>query len=139
MEYIKWRNEFSVGNDEIDSQHKKIIDLINDLYDAFVKKNEELETDRVLKELTDYAKNHFKHEEEMFERLGFNLKTEHIKEHKSFIQKVDKMVSDSKANKKLLSMKLTNFLQKWLVNHILEEDSKYKFLFGKTSRLEIVS
>lgn len=130
MEFIGWRNEYSVGNEEIDNQHKKIFKLINDLYEAFITKKDDLSTDEVLAALRDYSVNHFKTEEKMFERYNYVHKAEHKKEHESFINTVDKIIEESKGNKKLLSMKLTNFLQKWLINHILEEDMKYRVMFN---------
>ena len=131
MEFFKWRNDFSVGHEEIDNQHKKIIALINELYDAFMRRSEDLNTEKVLVELSDYAECHFKYEEKLFAKHGFEHASEHIKEHESFKITVKDIVEQSKGNKKLLSMKITNFLQKWLVNHILVEDSKYKYLFAK--------
>ena len=135
MDFIGWRNEYSVGNEEIDNQHKKIFKLINELYEAFVTKKNDLSTDEVLAELRDYSINHFKMEEKMFEKYNYAYKVEHKKEHESFINTVDNIIEESKGNKKLLSMKLTNFLQKWLVNHILEEDMKYRVMFNTATEI----
>jgi hemerythrin len=64
--FFKWKEEYSVSIQEIDNQHKVIIDLLNDLYDAFLRKDHENKTGDIISRLTDYALMHFKVEEQYF-------------------------------------------------------------------------
>ena len=43
MGIIDWTNKFSVGNESLDTDHKILMDLINQLHDAYAG-NRELET-----------------------------------------------------------------------------------------------
>lgn len=71
MGLIKWNAFYSVNVEEIDNQHKKLIDLINQLYDAMKagKGTEVLST--VLTELVEYTAYHFETEERLFLQQGY--------------------------------------------------------------------
>ena len=36
MTLLRWKDEYSVGIDAVDHEHKELIDLINQLYDSAV-------------------------------------------------------------------------------------------------------
>ena len=38
---IHWKEDYSTGIDEIDQQHKKLIDMINVLYDSHIRKEKD--------------------------------------------------------------------------------------------------
>jgi hemerythrin len=71
MELIKWKDVFSVKVSEVDNQHKKLIGLINQLYDAMrVGKGREV-LGSVLTELVNYTIYHFSTEERLFREYGY--------------------------------------------------------------------
>lgn len=53
---IKWRNEYTLGIELIDNQHKKLLEIVNRLYSAFIEKKQSEEVLTVLVELKDYIK-----------------------------------------------------------------------------------
>ncbi|MBN1118866.1 MAG: hemerythrin family protein [Bacteroidales bacterium] len=129
MNFISWREDYSVKNEVIDNQHKKLFALINDLYEAFVTKSDNLGVERIINELSDYTENHFKEEEKLFAFYNYAEAEEHIKEHKIFINTIQEITEKYKENPKSFSTRITSFLQKWLINHILETDKKYISMF----------
>lgn len=131
MDFITWKSDYSVGNETLDNQHKRIIKLINELYNAYVKKIEFTDSDRMISELSEYTVNHFGEEERLFEQYGYELAEEHKKEHETFVKTLNELIAQNQKSPKILSLKLTSFLQKWLINHILEEDKKYAPMFDK--------
>jgi hemerythrin len=63
MGYLKWNNRYSVHVDEIDKQHQKLINLINEMYDAMqAGKGREI-IGTVIDEFVDYTVYHFNTEE----------------------------------------------------------------------------
>jgi len=87
-EFYKWKDEYSVGIEVIDDQHKQLLKVINKLYTAFSlkKNNENLEL--FLNELSEYAKTHFKTEEQLFDLYNYKDKVNHVTKHKEFIDKI---------------------------------------------------
>ncbi len=121
---IEWTDEFSIC-EPIDSQHKKIIDLINKLYDAFVNAKAKEVVSEIISELIAYADYHFRTEEQMFEKYNYSLKHEHIREHDYLRTKVNEFVRRYDQGDDFLMYDLMNFMRDWLRDHILLTDKKY--------------
>jgi hemerythrin-like metal-binding protein len=66
MAFFDWKDEYSGGITDIDDQHKVIINLMNELYDAIRFKKEETIIKNVFIELLKYANYHFNLENELF-------------------------------------------------------------------------
>jgi len=122
---LEWKEEYSLGLQEIDNQHIKLIELINRLYDAFIKRQQSDEVIKVIVELSEYIDVHFSTEEVYFKRFNYAETTEHIKEHHFFIEKVKEFQTQVKENKGRYVFNIINFLQDWLVNHVTVTDKKY--------------
>jgi hemerythrin len=122
--FIKWRPDFNLGIQEIDEQHKKIVELINQLNEAFINKVAHEHLGNILDEMTRYADYHFKTEEKLFSQYNYPFTSEHIQMHKDFKRKVADF--RDKFDKNLpVTFRVLNFLRKWLTNHILDVDREY--------------
>jgi len=124
--FINWHDSFSVGNAIIDSQHEKWLDIINKFHTAYKNNSTEDIFDEIILELQNYTQYHFSFEEELFTKAGYKESDEHLKVHKEFISKLNKLMVELKENKKNINLKLMIMLREWLLNHILIEDMKYK-------------
>lgn len=123
---IKWREDYSLGVESIDQQHKHLIEIANRVYDAlknqfYVDKYDKIV--EILKELKDYTIYHFDEEEKFMKEIGYEGYFMHKIEHQKFIEKVqaiDLEKIDEDQDKYLLD--IFNFIADWLVKHILEKD-----------------
>lgn len=131
MSLIKWKEDFSVGDAEIDTQHKRLVALINELHDAMrVGKGKEV-MDKVLDELIVYTQTHFRHEEKLMQSHGYNELASHTAEHHKLTQQVLDFQRQFRAGKVALTLPLMNFLKEWLTTHILTVDQKYRSCLSK--------
>lgn len=132
-ELIKWNHDiYSVGIEKIDNQHKKLVDIINKLFDSFSKGKAEEVVSEILEELSQYTEYHFKTEEEYFEKYQYPDRENHIRQHKDFIKKLDEWKKQNNEKKSDIHYSILDFLKKWLPEHILKEDKSYeKFLKDK--------
>jgi hemerythrin-like metal-binding protein len=121
---IIWSEAYSVGILEIDKQHMRLIDLINELYNLYLEKNYEGVND-IVYDIRAYTNYHFGTEEKYFREKKYTLAEEHIKIHEAFIIELNALVEDSSQAPLILTLKIMTFLQKWLTHHILQEDKKY--------------
>lgn len=129
---IKWKDELmSVGNEEIDKQHKTLIGLINKIIHSIQNGNQINDLEKFVAEAVAYTTYHFSSEEEHFEKICDDQ--EEIKKHKirhqEFIDKVTQFSNQIKENKNIKSAygielvtQLNEYLSCWLVNHIIVED-----------------
>jgi len=129
MDWIQWNDElYNVGIEEIDSQHKILVGIINEIYRE-IDKSQEDESNRLLvlsllDKLGDYTQYHFSSEEKYFSRLSKNDCELHRLQHKHFIEQISDMVQDFKMGELCLS-ELLYFLTDWLISHIQIEDKKF--------------
>jgi len=123
--FVLWNNSYSVGVEIIDTQHKKLIDILNKLYESFIDQTVGQRLEEIIGELVDYTDYHFKTEEDLFDQVKYPQKEKHIQEHQEFIQKLDSFKAELSEGKSSLTFQLMNFLRNWLINHIAISDQAY--------------
>ena len=134
MSLMDWSSELSVGIDSIDDQHKKLISMLNALYDAMQAGEGKAMVGKVLGGLAAYTVNHFKYEEDLFDKHGYPDAAEHKKQHADLLAQVTEIKAkfDSGSGSTTLSMEILKFLKSWLVDHIQGTDQAYtSFLVAK--------
>ncbi len=134
---IEWNQDLSIGMKDIDNQHKKLINLINELYDALIQGKEKEVLDKILKELIDYAHYHFKTEEDLMDEKNYFETAIHKRAHQFFKEKITDLIKRKKED--YVSLELFKFLKNWLINHILIMDKKFGYFlkYGKDKFEEI--
>ena len=130
MKLIEWSKDLSVNVEIIDNQHLKLINMINDLNDAMLNKTGKAEVEKIIKSLVEYTEYHFKTEEDLFQEYSYSDSENHIKEHRTFVDKVLSFQQDMKNSKIGLSVFVMDFLSSWLKSHINGTDKKYTAFFN---------
>lgn len=123
---IEWDESLSVGNGKIDSQHKVLIKLINDLNEAFSEGRTRDAIGKILEELANYTVTHFSDEESIMTKGKYPDLEDHKKIHVKFVSTVQQTIEDFKSGKAMVSKDLMIFLKEWLIEHIMGTDQKYK-------------
>lgn len=132
MPLIEWESRFNVGIESIDTQHKKIVDYINQLHDGVMNGKGTVALGPVMKGLLDYTSKHFKYEESIFAKTGYEDSVAHRDEHAELKRQVLEFQLKYKAGTGALTLDVMKFLKNWLMNHIMESDQKYaSFLIEK--------
>lgn len=129
MSLIIWNDSLKVGLTEIDTQHKKLVDLLNELNDAMQAGKSKEVLGRVIVELTNYTITHFNNEERYFKQFGYVDMEDHILAHKSFINKIKNFRNDFNAGNVSVSIEIMRYLKDWITKHINVTDKKYVELF----------
>ena len=128
---FKWKEEFTCYNEDVDNQHKRLFELVTDLYDIVKLKDDYDHFDEIaaiFKELSEYTVYHFGYEEELFDKYNYDPinKKLHKLEHKSFINKVSEIdLNEMDENQRGISIEIVMFVAKWVEDHILETDKKF--------------
>lgn len=121
-----FKDEFRTGIENIDNEHKRLFEIADRAYNVLV---DEFIPDKydyiveIVNELKDYAASHFSHEEAYMARIGYKKLLSHKVEHTDFIEKIseyDLEVMDE--NQKEVIFELLEFLNNWLIHHILDND-----------------
>ncbi len=125
FEIFPWNDNFKVDIPIIDTQHKKLVSLVNDVAELIAHKEESDQIETIFIELNDYASHHFNTEEEIWQQYlsGDALQANHHRAHAEFLERLNQIRSEK--NSLGLSdqyRKILSFLTNWLVFHILESD-----------------
>jgi len=123
---LKWNEDMSVGIDEIDTEHKKIISIIALIIEAIDTNANTEKIEQHFSELAFYTATHFQHEEALMQKMEFNDFIKHQKEHQAFlaqIPKIKKKILDSENTGP--TDKFSQFLYDWIIEHILISDMDY--------------
>ncbi|MCK4663482.1 MAG: bacteriohemerythrin [Bacteroidales bacterium] len=126
---IDWTPSLVIGINELDEQHKKLVELANQLYKAFKSDKSKKEIKDSIKNFVDYTSYHFITEERYFKEFNYQETDEHIKEHQSFIKEINNFQKDYNQGKIKFLDEIMNYLNDWLTNHFMNTDSKYITLF----------
>lgn len=127
MAMIVWDESYSVNNAELDTQHKKWLEIINDLL-AGQEKNGAASADISVEALTamlHYARQHFMVEEKYMREIGFPETIAHIRIHNEFYGLVSSSLLAAESGGLVAAADLLQFMRGWLLEHILNEDKKY--------------
>lgn len=130
MALITWSPTYSVNVKEIDLQHQKLVEMINALHDGMKAGKGKEVMSKVLKDLADYTKYHFGYEEKLFDQYKYPDTMIHKRQHADLVKQVLDYISKFEKGETLLTMQLMNFLQDWLINHIVKSDKNYSSFFN---------
>ena len=127
--FIEWDEKLSVGIKEIDDQHKKLVGIINTLYEAMRNGQANTVLKDSLNELVKYTIYHFSTEENLMNINKYPESLIQINAHKDFTVKISELQIKLNEGAVFLSVNTFTFLREWLTKHIMETDKKLgKFL-----------
>ena len=122
---LRWSPSLSVGLNCIDDQHKVLVDLINELYQKMNGNAAQTAIGSVLTKLVNYTETHFKFEEDLFAKHGYEHIDEHMEIHRKLVAQLVDFQKQFATGKADISLELMEFLKDWLINHIKKTDTKY--------------
>lgn len=120
-----WKPELSVNIVSIDSQHKNLLAIGGDLYDAISSGRGRVVCGKTLDRLVRCAGTHFAYEERLMLSHGYPDFEAHKAEHNALNKKVTQFQEDFNSGSAEISIERLTFLKDWLDGHIQNSDSKY--------------
>jgi len=111
-----------IGFGDIDAQHKRLVELVNQLDDAMRAGHGRDVVGKVLTELVEYTVFHFAFEEKLMDQYSLSSSATHKAEHKKLVADVDAFKTKFEAGSAAVTTELMSFLRDWLSTHILRTD-----------------
>lgn len=120
-----WNENFATGIEQVDEQHKKLVELLNHLARHLFYQSDILILDVIFDELVAYATYHFRTEEEIWHRFFPNdtIELEHKNTHSQFLTDVQRLKGNASGSEWILE-DILSFLTHWLAFHILDIDKR---------------
>ncbi|WP_434311546.1 bacteriohemerythrin [Hominifimenecus sp. rT4P-3] len=139
--YAEFDESLVTGNEMIDSQHKVLIEKINDLVASCEEKKDKLNAVRLLNYLADYTEFHFTAEEKLQAEIGYPGIAEHKEKHDELrrtVEDLHQMLEDEEGPSDAFVDQLNKKVIEWLYYHIKGFDrsvAEYRFMRDNTERL----
>ncbi len=127
MNFFEWKDEYCVNIESIDSQHKKLVLMIESLYVAMMGKQTHQKLTGIVNDMVDYSVYHFETEEQLMDQYEYSEIKKHMNEHIFFKKKAYEFKEQLEHRNMFLTPEIMNFLKDWLINHILNTDRKLAF------------
>jgi len=129
---VDWKDEYSVGIESIDQQHKNLINLINMLQTTVDYSTGEAFERECLAAVVDYTKTHFVYEEGLMSKYGYPDFEAHKAQHQKMIDKINDLLAAYEEHPESAMKNALDFLKQWLIRHINGTDKLYsEFLLSK--------
>ncbi|HEX7675538.1 MAG TPA: bacteriohemerythrin [Bdellovibrio sp.] len=123
--FFKWdQQKLTTHVDAMDNEHKKLIDIMNRLYERHEAKAAKTELQTIVRELVSWTVTHFDHEEKFFDTLDYSQANVHKKIHRDLIERLKQHGAEFDKTG-VLTPAFFQFLKTWLTAHIMGIDTKY--------------
>ena len=133
MQLLKWTTDLELGLEQIDNQHKSLINIINELNIGIEYGQPNSVMIPIVEKIQDYANTHFKVEEEIFANYSYPDRADHEADHATFIDSIKYIHKQCEIIEEPMSTRIRDFLLGWLCNHIRTKDKEYKRFIDKCS------
>ena len=122
---VQWRQEWNCGNDEIDEQHDKILQIANDLITKIYAGASHNECMDMIKLFLEYVVNHFATEERILMEIEYDGLIAHIKKHEYLTNKAIYLKECYEKKELQPSAFLSFIIDEVVVEHLTKEDTKF--------------
>ena len=125
MPLITWGPRLETGIEIIDSQHKRLVEIINEFADAMKAGRSDEIMGAILEELVAYTETHFSVEEKLMANHDYAEVDSHRREHRVFTDQIKMDQYNFSVGAWKFDQKMLDYLRGWLVNHIAVSDQAY--------------
>jgi len=126
MPLITWKDEMNIGVRELDDEHRRIIELLNQLYDGVLAGKSTKDLVNVFSSLVQETKSHLAHEEQLLAKCDYPETAEHHKQHDILLTRGLKLQARfMSGSTEPFTMEAVEQARDWLEQHILESDRSY--------------
>lgn len=130
MAFIEWDDDqFAVGVERVDQQHRRLFELLNELYAAVQEGEGTAAVEDVIAELEDYTYHHFEDEETYMDECGFADECEGCflaqeNAHRGFEEQVSELRERYESGDADVEMQTLRFLRTWIAEHVAGMDQQ---------------
>ena len=126
---FKWDDSFLIGIEELDHEHKVLIDDINRLHDELGRQGDKAGIEQCLGDIYARMQAHFALEEHVMKEHGYEFYDEHKREHNklldSYTEYMVQLLNDTGVSS---STPVEDDLKYWVIHHIVNSDKKMSLM-----------
>ncbi|MBF0417532.1 MAG: bacteriohemerythrin [Magnetococcales bacterium] len=127
--FFPWSDTLETGLADIDNDHKKLVDMVNQIHKLLKQSAGKEQVMKIMTELADYTHFHFGREEKLFEKYQYPETPSHKEKHVKLLNEVSALMTKFQEGDFAAPMDLLTLAKSWLVQHILRTDMRYAPFF----------
>jgi hemerythrin len=124
MSLIEWNDEFDLGVEEVDNDHRALVGLINALHDAMSTGTGRGDVVGGLREIYTLVSEHFAREEAYMRDTRYMAYSEHKEDHEVLLDDLQEIIEQVRANGEYSEARLSADLQYWFAEHFRTHDAR---------------
>lgn len=124
MSYFVWGNDLKIDNGPLDADHRKLVDLVNELHTATSQGSGQVVVGKILDSLISYTQEHFDREERQMELHHFPKLAAHKQQHAEMMKEVARLKDEFDVGSITVASKVSAMLRDWLSLHIRRSDKE---------------
>lgn len=122
MPIVTWCDEYNVNVREIDMQHQKLLELVNNLHFSVESRIDKNDLENLLVELVDFTRVHFSTEEQLMKKYDYPEFESHHKEHRILLKHMNDLVAVVSGGEYPTFYSDYDVSSDWALVHISEHD-----------------
>ena len=131
MPQVVWNDSFNTDILMIDNQHRKLVQIMNELGTAMSAGRGREALCEALSGLFAYTKYHFEAEEKEMRANAYPEEEQHRKAHREFAERLSALNEKLKGGGFPVTVETMHFLSRWIQDHIMVQDKAFgRFLAG---------
>jgi hemerythrin len=123
---FQWKNEYAIGVDFIDWEHKRMFEAAEKVFSAIQIGKNRKKVCEALEKLAEKSRLHFESEEDHFRRRKFPDLERHAGLHTQLMLEIEKKCELMKNENYNIDIEFLSFLKRWILEHIMSEDMRFK-------------
>ena len=127
---LKWSQEFELGYEKIDTEHRVLFELVVDFHEAAAQGASKEKLCRILNEIVKYAEFYFVSEENVMAEHQYSAQNQHAFLHSVLLAEI-KDTSNRFQQDGIEADDVFKFLYDWFTLHTSHEDKKLVGYLGK--------
>ena len=126
MQIVTWEETYKTKIPYIDNQHKELINLINELYQACMTRQTVGTTfEKTMHKMVDYVHFHFSAELVLLGKINYPMLPDHKAQHNSLVKQILEAEKEYEAGNKYTPNQFVRTLKDWVLSHIAITDKLY--------------
>ncbi|HSM30532.1 MAG TPA: bacteriohemerythrin [Woeseiaceae bacterium] len=124
MSLIEWNDEFNLGIEAIDGEHRTLVALINALHDVMSAGAERADIVEGLAGIYTLVSEHFAREEALMREARYMAYAEHKEDHEVLLDDLREILDDVRSGGEYVEARLSADLQYWFSEHFRTHDAR---------------
>lgn len=123
--FMIWNDKLSVEIEALDADHKRMLAVVNELYEAILTGKGKEAVAHVLDSLVEHVNSHFAAEESLFLQSDYPGAAKHLAEHRVFRSRLMELRELGRGAAPAPALELMVFVKDWLFDHVIHCDHEY--------------